>query len=97
MLCAGVSGDFGPIQQAVRIKGVEDAAATGGVKIKPHFGTTRLDVLVHLRLLFGARAVFLVQMFKQVLATFSQVWVEFKRLKTDVGFHFTLQRIQGLF
>jgi hypothetical protein len=51
VLIAACTFNFGPMQQAMRIKGVKDAAPASGMKRKTYFGPTCFDVLVHLSLL----------------------------------------------
>jgi hypothetical protein len=55
------------------------------------------DGLTHLRLLLGGGAIFLRQVFAQVLSTRAHVRVQLERLKVQIGLHFAIQALQGFF
>jgi hypothetical protein len=78
------------------IKGVVDPAAPARVKIKADFFPTLANHVAHLRLLFGVGAVLFGQVFAQVLAAWTHLWVEFEGLKAQFNRHLAFQALQRL-
>ena len=93
VLCP-VALPFGPVKQAVRVKGVVNPAAPVGVEHEAHLGPPFGDRLANLGLLLRGGAVFFGQMFPQVLATRGHVRVQLERLKMQIGLHLPLQALQ---
>src|SRR5690348_8115899 len=89
--CAFGVLERGPMQQAVRIEGVPDAAAMPGIDHDAERRGTLADRLaIGLQLRF-ADAVLVHQVSIGVLALAWKLWIELERLQVDVGFDASIQ------
>ena len=84
------------MQQAVRIEGVVDAPAPGGVETETDLGPALANGVANLRLLLGRGAVLLRQMLADVLTTGGHLRVEFERLEMQFSGKLVLQPVQRL-
>jgi hypothetical protein len=75
------------VQQAVRVKGVVDAAAAFGPESKAHLGAALADVLADGGLLFGRGAVFLRQVLGNILAARRHLRVQLEGFEMQRGLH----------
>jgi hypothetical protein len=78
---------FGPVQQAVRVEGVVDAAAAGHVEGEADRFAALADHLSRLDLLLERCTVFLGDVFDDVLAFGTHVGIEFEGLEMQLGDH----------
>ena len=87
---------LGPVQQAVGIARVVDAASAIRIEFKTHLRAALANDISHLRLLFRGGAVFLRQVLAHVLAARPHLGVQLKRLKVQRGLDVGLQFVQRL-
>jgi len=83
-----------PVQKSVRIKSVVDAVAFANAKLKAQGSTSLSNGFAGLLQFCERRSVFMTQVLIDLLAFRWHVWIEFKRLKVDIGLNLALQPLQ---
>ena len=86
-----------PMEQAVRVERVVDAASRLHVHREAQICRPRADYLAQFGRFVGAAAIFALDMLADILALLGHARIELERLEADLGRHLALQRFERLF